>query len=218
MTSTVQATSGRTVGMWWLALSAVAMAAFAPRQYLTGSLHDLGAGGDVFAANYAAQPGWVQGALYVHIACAALALVLSPLQFSRRVRARVPRLHRTVGRVVFGCVLAGGTAGLVLAPSNMAGAIGTAGFGTLAILWITFAVAGVRAILRGDVPAHRRWMVRAFALTYAGVMLRLWMPVLVPVMGGDLLAAYQLVPFLCWVPNLVVAELVLRRRPAAVPA
>jgi hypothetical protein len=60
--------------------------------------------------------------------------------------------------------------------------------------------------------------VRAFALTYAAVTLRLW---LVALMGTQVAAgvdqviafdrAYVVVPFLCWVPNLLVAELYLRR-------
>jgi hypothetical protein len=37
-----------------------------------------------------------------------------------------------------------------------------------------------RAIRRGDISAHRRWAIRTFALTYAGVTLRLWLAVLVP--------------------------------------
>jgi hypothetical protein len=61
-------------------------------------------------------------------------------------------------------------------------------------------------------------MIRAFALTYAAVTLRLWIPVLIlaqvpfGVPEADLFAnAYAVVPFLCWVPNLIVAELVIRR-------
>jgi len=68
----------------------------------------------------------------------------------------------------------------------------------------------------GDVAAHRRWMIRTFALTYAGVTLRLWLIVLIPLFGGDFLQAYLLTPFLSWVPNLVVAELLLRRLPSTV--
>jgi hypothetical protein len=40
--------------------------------------------------------------------------------------------------------------------------------------------------------------------------------VLVPVMGGDFHAAYLIVLFLCWVPNLAVVELILRRQYSAV--
>lgn len=204
----------RTVGIWWLALSAVAIAVFAVTPFLSDSLAERAAGGDALAANYADRPGWAQVALYTHVAFAGLALLLSPLQLSARIRARAPRLHRLVGRVVLVSIVLGGTAGLVLAPMNLAGPIGTAGFGSLAVLWVAFAVSGIRAIRRGDVAAHRRWMLRAFALTYAAVTLRLWLPVLMVSLGGDFRTAYAIVPFLCWVPNLVVAELLLRRHPA----
>jgi hypothetical protein len=34
-------------------------------------------------------------------------------------------------------------------------------------------VLGLRAIRRSDLTAHRRWMLRTFAMTYAAVTLRL---------------------------------------------
>ena len=48
-------------------------------------------------------------------------------------------------------------------------------------------------------------------MTYAAVTLRLWLIALIPVLG-DFGSAYVLVPFLCWVPNLLVVEWLLRRR------
>jgi uncharacterized membrane protein len=134
------------------------------------------------------------------------------VQLSSRVRARVPRLHRVTGRVVLVAIALAGTAGFLLSWFNTAGPIGTAGFGTLAVLWVTFAALGLRAILRGDVTVHRRWMLRTFALTYAAVTLRLWLIVLIPLLG-DFGSAYVLVPFLSWVPNLLVVEWLLRRQP-----
>lgn len=202
----------RAVGFWWLALSAVAIAVFAPLPYLLNPLPDLAANGGEIAANYASRPGWVRVAFAVHIVFGGTALLLSPIQLSGRVRARVPRLHRVIGRVVLFSIVAAGTGGVLLAGVNVAGPVGTAGFGVLAVLWVTFAVLGVRAIRRRDVVAHRRWMLRTFALTYAAVTLRLWLLALVPLLG-DFRSAYLLVPFLCWVPNLVVVELLLRRTP-----
>jgi len=201
----------RTVGVAWLALSALAIAVFAPLRYLLNSVPDLAATGEEVATHYAAQPRWAQTALVLHAGAGGLALLLSPVQLSARVRARAPRLHRGVGRTALAAIAVAGTAGLVLAPVSLAGAIGTAGFGTLALTWLTCAALGFRSILRGDVAAHRRWMIRTFALTYAGVTLRLWLMVLIPLLDGDFLRAYVFTPFLCWVPNLVVAELLLRR-------
>ncbi|NUK82752.1 DUF2306 domain-containing protein, partial [Streptomyces lunaelactis] len=66
------------------------------------------------------------------------------------------------------------------------------------------------------------WMIRNFALTYAAVTLRLWFGVLIFAQvpfahGADpfdaiLEQAYAPLPFLCWLPNIVIAELMIRRR------
>jgi uncharacterized membrane protein len=202
---------GRRAGLGWLALSALAIAVFAPLPYALNPLHELAANGNELAVNYAGRPGWARLAFAAHVAFAGLALLLSPLQLVARLRDRAPRVHRAVGRVVLVAIAVAGTAGLVLAPLNLAGPVGTAGFGALAVLWLTFGGLGFAAIRRGDVPAHRRWMLRTFAMTYAAVTLRLWLFALVPLFGGDFVRAYALVPFLSWVPNLVVVELLLRR-------
>ncbi|MGC0423304.1 DUF2306 domain-containing protein [Embleya sp. AB8] len=211
-------TRRRTAGLWWLALTALAIAVFAPLPYLTHSLTQLADDNGELAANYAYRPHWVQAFLYTHIVAAGLALLLSPAQLSTRLRARAPRLHRGTGRVVLACITVGGIAGLVIAPVNLAGRIGTAGFGMLAVLWVTCAFLGLRTIRRGAIAEHRRWMYRAFAFTYAAVTLRLWLVVLTP-LTGDFDRAYKIVPFLCWVPNLIVVELVLRshRHPKIIP-
>jgi hypothetical protein len=69
-------------------------------------------------------------------------------------------------------------------------------------------------------------MIRTFALTYSAVTLRLWLFVLM-VIQADLAGvdpqtaferAYLIVPFLAWVPNLLVAERFLStRRPTSPP-
>jgi uncharacterized membrane protein len=205
----------RAVGFWWLALSAVAIAGLAPLPYIVQPLSNLAANGSEIAANYATRPGWVRTAFAAHVVFAGAALLLSPIQLSGWVRARLPRLHRVTGRVVLFSIVVAGTGGFLLAGVNVAGPVGTAGFGALAVLWVTFALLGLRAILRRDVVAHRRWMLRTFAMTYAAVTLRLWLFALIPLLG-DFRSAYLLVPFLCWVPNLVVVELLLRRTPRTV--
>jgi uncharacterized membrane protein len=203
---------------WWICLSALAIAAFALRPYLTSSLEEMGADPSALAATYMNQGTAVQTALYLHVFLAGVVLVLSPLQFAARLRTRAPRLHRATGRIVLGSIAIAGAAGLVIAPFNRAGLVGTVGFGLLAVLWLACATTAFRSIRRGDVPAHRRWMVRTFALTYAGVTLRLWMMLIPPIAaaltGVDGQVAwdrtYLVITFLCWVPNLLVAERYLR--------
>jgi uncharacterized membrane protein len=210
---------------WWIALSALAIAVFAPLPYALNSLADLAAQDEQLATNYADRPAVVQLAFYLHITFGGIALLLSPLQFATRLRSRAVAVHRAVGRVVLIAIAIAGLAGVVLAPHNVAGPVGTAGFGLLALLWLGFAATAFAAIRRGDVATHRRWMVRTFALTYAAVTLRLWLGVLIAVqvgvwgVDGDTAfqSAYLLVPFLSWVPNLLVAEWFLAVHRRAVP-
>ena len=151
--------------------------------------------------------------LFIHIAGALTALVLGSLQFLPALRRGAGPPHRWIGRVyVVGC-LVGGVAGLILAPGSSAGPIASLGFGSLAVIWIAVNVLGWRAAVQGRLPEHRRWMIRSWALTLAAVTLRLYLPL---VMALDLpfLPWYRAISFLAWVPNLIGAELWLRR-PAA---
>jgi hypothetical protein len=53
-------------------------------------------------------------------------------------------------------------------------------------------------------------MVRNFALAFAAVTLRLWLPAAV-VSGIAFEDAYPVIAWLCWVPNLLAAELLFNR-------
>jgi hypothetical protein len=66
---------------------------------------------------------------------------------------------------------------------------------------------------------HRAWMLRSYALTFAAVTLRIWLP-LSQIAGIPFQEAYAAIAWLCWVPNLVVVEwFILRRRTGlAIPA
>lgn len=150
--------------------------------------------------------------LFVHVAGAVIALLVGSLQFLPGLRGR-GRPHRWIGRVyVLGCLVGGG-AGLVLAPGSFAGPVATAGFGALAVLWIGFTLLGWRAAVQGRFVAHRLWMIRSWALTLAAVTLRIYLP-MVEVFDAPFLPWYRAISFLCWVPNLMAAELWLRWKPS----
>jgi Predicted membrane protein (DUF2306) len=52
----------------------------------------------------------------------------------------------------------------------------TFGFGILAVLWFLTGLEAYRTMRRGNIKAHRRWMIRNFALTLAAVTLRNQLP------------------------------------------
>lgn len=160
---------------------------------------------EVVAGNTLRMP-W----LVAHAASAGIALLAGGWQFLPRLRARRPALHRWMGRAYVLACLAGGATGFLLALGASTGPVSTAGFGLLAIGWIHSTVMAWRLAVRGDFAAHRRWMIRSFALTFAAVTLRLYLPVAaaLPIAFDD---SYRAISFLCWVPNLVAAEWWLRR-------
>ena len=77
-----------------------------------------------------------------------------------------------------------------------------------------FSVACMLTAWRGkrDIPAHRDWMIRNFALSIAAVTLRIYLPLLLLLLHWSFRQTYITVSWLCWVPNLLVAEWLVRRR------
>ena len=149
-------------------------------------------------------------AVAAHIFASATALLIGPVQFSTRVRNRWPGFHRIVGRVYLGAAVpVGGLAGLYLSAFAVGGVVSTLGFGSLAVVWLYTALQGYLKVRSRDFPSHRRWMIRSFALTFAAVTLRLYLP-LSQIVGVPFEPAYQTISWLCWVPNLLVGEWLIR--------
>jgi uncharacterized membrane protein len=145
-----------------------------------------------------------------HVLGGSVALLLGPWQFLRRLRPRIPVLHRSIGRVYLVACVIGSTAGGFLARYSMGGLAGHFGFGLLALAWFATTMTAYRAIRAGDRVRHSQWMVRSFALTLAAVTLRLYLPTSAA-LGIPFDIAYPGVAWLCWVPNLLLAEWLLRR-------
>ncbi|UZN03667.1 DUF2306 domain-containing protein [Cellulomonas sp. S1-8] len=212
----------RGAGLAVVGVLALTIAVISLVTYGTASLDQLAAQGGGLGGAYAQAAPFFQVALYVHIATASVALLLGPLQLSSTLRRRRPRLHRVTGRVYLVAVGVGSVTGLAILPVNSAGLVGVFGFGTLAVLWAVTATRALRAIRGGDVAGHQAWMLRNYALTFAAVTLRLWTALLMGAHmavagpgadeGAAFANAYAAVPFLCWLPNLVVAEWLVRRR------
>lgn len=154
-------------------------------------------------------------AIYTHVFGAMFALLLGPWQFSRRLRTSYPELHRWMGRFYLGVgVLIGGLAGLYMAFHAFGGFVAQTGFGMLAVFWLFTGMRAYLAIRSGDVGTHRRWMVRNFALSFAAVTLRLWLPGSVA-SGIPFEVAYPVIAWACWVPNLIFAEIAFNRSMAS---
>ena len=148
--------------------------------------------------------------LPLHAGGAATALLVGSLQFLPRLRS-VKGAHKWLGRVYAAGCIVGGLAGLRLAFGSTAGPIAGLGFGTLALLWLFATTQAWRFARERRFDDHRRWMIRSFAMTFAAVTLRLYLPI-APMLGYDFVDGYRLTAWSSWIPNLIVAELWMRRR------
>lgn len=140
-----------------------------------------------------------------HFAGGAIALAAGAFQFNARIRTRVPAFHRALGSAYVLAVTLGGIAAFLLAFRASGGAIARFGFGLLAVCWVGSTLNAYRHICSGHVTAHREWMTRSYALTFAAVTLRIYLPLSL-MAGMPFAVAYPAIAWLCWVPNLLIVQ------------
>lgn len=190
-----------------IALSLVPMIAGASR------LNQLATGATVTAENarFFASPVPV----VVHIIGSSVFLVLGALQFAPSLRRR--RWHRVAGRVVApaGLLSAGSAVWMTLfyeMPSSVTGPGLAAVRIVLGTAMAAALIAAVIAIRGGDVRAHSAWMTRAYAIGLgAGTQVLIFLPFTL-LLGAPAPLVHTALMTAGWVVNLVVAELVIRRR------
>jgi uncharacterized membrane protein len=155
----------------------------------------------------------VPAPVVAHIVAAALYALMGAFQFSARLRRRQPAWHRTSGRMLV-------AAGLVVAVSGLWMTLFYTGAPGGDLLWairllVGSAIAasivlGFTAIRRRDIPAHRAWMIRAYALAVGAGTQAFTQGIGEALFGtSDLSTALSIGAG--WVINATVAEWVIRR-------
>jgi uncharacterized membrane protein len=159
-----------------------------------------------------ARPPFLRGrtdmlrlAVALHLAGGGVALALGAFQLNTALRSRKIQLHRIVGRIYVVSVLVGGVSGLRLAIASQGGMTAHVGFGVLACSWLFTTVRGFVRIRAGADIDHRAWMIRSYSLTFAAVTLRIYIPLSLAA-GVPFEIGYPAIAWLCWVPNIIVAE------------
>lgn len=159
-------------------------------------------------------------AFYVHITSSIICLLTGPLQFVPRWRQKYPKIHRKLGKAyVFTILFLAAPSGLYMGFFANGGLGAQLGFVILAFLWFITTYLALKTAIRKDFVAHRKWMVRSYALVFSAVTLRVYMPLLtyfigtlgLPTMEPEL--AVVVTSWINWIPNLIVGELLLKFTP-----
>lgn len=149
-------------------------------------------------------------AFYGHIIFGGLALLVGWLQFSNKLRLKKMKLHRAIGKIYVVSVLISGICGLFISFYATGGIISALGFFSLCVIWLSTTILGFKSIKIGNVQTHEKFMIVSYAACFSAVTLRVWLPILIG-MIGNFNDAYRIVAWLSWVPNLMVAYFILRR-------
>lgn len=165
------------------------------------------------------QPLW-RVSLYVHIISGVVCLLSALPQCSRTLLRRWPSLHRISGRIYGMAVI------FLLAPTGFhlafyakGGLPGKLGFLTLAVASFHTTLAGWRTAMPAtrDLDAHRKWMLRSFALASSAITFRIYH------MAGYMAGLPEQTNYIAclWLSilgNLAVAEAILRPRASNLPS
>lgn len=195
------------IGYFFMALFAVFISLY-PLRFIGLSYDDsiLGSKSSTLLNN-----GFYLVTFYTHIFLGGLALFSGFSQFFKKLRLKRIGLHQALGKIYVVSVILSGIAGLVIAFFATGGMVSATGFAGLALLWLYTTVKAYTSIKRNDIIKHQQWMIRSYALCFAAVTLRLYLPLFLGVFKMDFLVAYPIIAWLCWVPNVLIAEFLIIR-------
>ena len=106
-------------------------------------------------------------------------------------------------------MLSGGAA-LYLAVNANEGLFAQTGFFLMDLTWLTSTLLAYLAIRNKRLDDHRAWMLRSYAVCWAAVTLRVWLP-LFGIIGIPYSEGYPIIAWISWLPNLAVAQWLIRR-------
>ncbi len=151
-------------------------------------------------------------AFWVHVFTSMLPLLAGFTQFAPWVLRNWPRVHRSMGRIyVISVCFITGPASLVMAFYANGGITSRIAFVTLAVLWLGTTAMGWRTVLQRKWQLHREWMIRSYALTLSAITLRAWKYLIIFAFEPRPMDVYRIVAWLGFVPNVLIAEWLIRR-------
>jgi uncharacterized membrane protein len=146
-------------------------------------------------------------AFYIHVFSSIFTLCAGFTQFSNHILKHYKKWHRRIGKFyAYNVMLINFPAGMIMAfyanghlPSKIA-------FIILDCLWFWFTYKAVAAIKVKNIKAHKRFMIRSYALTCSAITLRMWKIILSHTFNIEPEVLYMIDAWMGFVPNLLFAE------------
>jgi uncharacterized membrane protein len=163
------------------------------------------ASGDVLHAPFPMirQMAATQPFFSIHAVSAASALLTGWVQVFPPARLALPQWHRRLGYVYIAACMTGAVTALPVALHSVGGPLASAILIGQAVLWAGLLWPALATARRRRIDAHRRWMIRHYALTCSAIGLR-------AIMATGLAIPYTVQLLVAIGSSLLLAEWVLR--------
>jgi uncharacterized membrane protein len=159
-----------------------------------------------------ALPGY-QLAFFTHVFSSIFLLIAGFTQFSRDLFRTYRSVHRWIGRGYVAIILLlAGPGGLVMSLFANGGLPSRLAFCSLSVLWMYTTFRAYQTARRRQFDLHGQFMLRSFALTCSALTLRIWKYAIVWAFRPPPMDVYMIVAWLGWVPNLLLAEWLIRQQ------
>ena len=147
---------------------------------------------------------------YLHVISGMIVILIGPIQFIPKLRNRFISLHKKLGKIYAYAVLGiAAPTGLIMAFYAEGGIWSTIAFLVMSCLWILTTLMAIIKVKNKDIIAHKKWMYRSYALSFAAVTLRM----LVPLMSFTNQFDYEFIvvstAWLSWIINLIAVEFII---------
>lgn len=149
-------------------------------------------------------------AFYLHlIGGAAAVLTGTALYFTRWIKPS-SKTHKILGKIYFIAIMfVGGPTGLYLGFYAEAGYLATIGFIGMSLAWMIPTFISVYQVTKGNIEGHQKWMIRSYAMTLAGVTLRLMTPLGIHLLGWSYDTTFIVTAYIPWMFNWGLAEVII---------
>jgi hypothetical protein len=148
---------------------------------------------------------------YIHITSSIFVLLFGVFQFIKPLLESFPQLHRLLGKAYVIIILfLSAPSGLVMAFYANGGLYSRISFVIISVLWWLFTFAAYLKIKNKKIKGHIDFMIRSYALTLSAITLRTYVLILPSFIHLHAKEMYTLVAWLSWVPNLIIAEVIIR--------
>ncbi|MBZ0204264.1 MAG: DUF2306 domain-containing protein [Ignavibacteria bacterium] len=151
-------------------------------------------------------------AFFTHVYTAIFVLPAGFTQFSSYIRRNFTLIHRYSGWMyAVTVILFAGPSGFYMGLYANGGVVSQVSFCLLALLWIFFTLMAIVKVIQHDFISHREFLIRSFALTLSAITLRAWKYLLVFLFHPRPMDVYEIVAWLGWIPNIIIAELIIMK-------